>query len=230
MRYPKDQKDKTRQQILEAAARVFRRHGFQAGSVDVVMKEAGLTAGGFYAHFESKAALFAEAILGTLRNGTVVYGRDTPDLEGAERVRSIAGKYLSPAHREHIDQGCVLPPLLADLPRQEEAVRCEFEKVLTEAASGLAVPHAAEGDARSKSPTDPDQGWAVLAMLVGGMSLARAVADKDLSDRILLACRGFLDRALGESSPEPESPQPDRSPSVSGSVSPAPSSRRRKSP
>ena len=228
MRYPKDQKDKTRQQILEAAARVFRRHGFQAGSVDVVMKEAGLTAGGFYAHFESKAALFAEAILGTLRNGTVVYGRDTPDLEGAERVRSIAGKYLSPAHREHIDQGCVLPPLLADLPRQEESVRCEFEKVLAEAAAGLAAPEPErEGDSTS-GPTDPDQGWAVLAMLVGGMSLARAVADKDLSDRILLACRGFLDRALGEASHEPESPQPDRSPSVSGSASP--SSRRRKSP
>lgn len=228
MRYPKDQKDKTRQQILDAAARVFRRHGFQAGSVDVVMKEAGLTAGGFYAHFESKAALFAEAILGTLRNGTVVYGRDTPDLEGAERVRSIAGKYLSPAHREHIDQGCVLPPLLADLPRQEESVRCEFEKVLEEAASGLAVAPAAEGDAQSKSPADPDQGWAVLAMLVGGMSLARAVADKDLSDRILLACRGFLDRALEETAPE--SPPPDQSSPGPGSAAPSPSSRRRKSP
>jgi len=236
MRYQKDQKDKTRQQILDAAAKVFRRHGFQAGSVDIVMKEAGLTAGGFYAHFESKAALFAEAILGTLAKGKVLYGKDTPELKGADRVRSVAGKYLSPLHREHIDRGCVLPPLLADLPRQEESVRSEFQKVLAEVASALQVSATEKRDQESSEDraAGPDEGWAVLAMLVGGMSLARAVADKDLSDRILLACRGLLDRSLGDSTAEPETSSPNRSRPAPGSASPsptpAPPSRRRKSP
>ena len=224
MRYPKDQKDKTRQQILDAAARVFRRHGFQAGSVDVVMKEAGLTAGGFYAHFESKTALFAEAILGALQKGKIVFGRDTPELEGAELIRSVAAKYLSSVHREHIDQGCVLPPLLADLPRQDEAVRREFQTVLSEAATALR-PHAAGGESETVNEGESDQGWAILAMLVGGMSLARAVADKDLSDRILLACRLFLATSLDSNETEREG---SSEPPPSSSRPRPPSSRRKK--
>ena len=62
MRYPPGHKDETRRKILEAAATVFRRQGYHAGGVDQVMREAGLTAGGFYAHFPSKEALFAETL------------------------------------------------------------------------------------------------------------------------------------------------------------------------
>ena len=62
MRYAADQKEKTRSRIVRAAGKVFRRQGYHAAGVDKVMAEAGLTAGGFYAHFDSKQALLAEAI------------------------------------------------------------------------------------------------------------------------------------------------------------------------
>ena len=136
MRYGADHKEKTRQRILDAAAVVFRRQGFQAGSVDDVMSEAGLTAGGFYAHFESKDDLFAAALVDTLRQARIVYGKDDEQLEGDERIASIAAKYLSPAHRKQVERGCAMPPLLADLPRQSPATRQAFEEGETESETG----------------------------------------------------------------------------------------------
>src|SRR3954451_11867857 len=104
MRYPADQKQKTRQRILEAAAVVFRREGLQAGSVDKVMGEAGLTAGGFYAHFASKEALFTEMLVGAMRQARVLSGKEDEDASGVVRIRAIVARYLSPAHRRSIDR------------------------------------------------------------------------------------------------------------------------------
>src|SRR4051794_7882832 len=107
MRYPADQKQKTRQRILEAAAVVFRRQGLTAGSVDKIMGEAGLTAGGFYAHFASKEALFTEMLIEALRPARVLSGKADEDVSGAERIQAIVARYLSPAHRRSIDRGCL---------------------------------------------------------------------------------------------------------------------------
>lgn len=191
MRYAADHKQKTRQRILDAAAIVFRRKGFAGGSVDDVMAEAGLTAGGFYAHFHSKDELFAEALLQTLRQGRVVYGKDDTNVAGAERVQAIARKYLSPAHRRMVDRGCPMPPLVADLARQSPATRRAFEKIVAEIMASL-EPHLSTGEGTQ----EPDQALAILALMVGGLSLARAVADEGLADRILAACRQLIDSAI----------------------------------
>jgi len=191
MRYPSDQKQKTRQRILDAAAAVFRRQGLQAGSVDKVMGEAGLTAGGFYAHFTSKEALFSETLTSALRQARLVFGEGLQHLSGDDRIRAIAGKYLSTAHRRMIDQGCPMPPLLAELPRAGEPARRAFEEALGEMIAAL-EPHL-EGDDENAAP---DQALALLATLVGGMTLARAVADEALADRVLAACRNQIDVSL----------------------------------
>ena len=94
MRYAPDHKEKTRAKILEAAGRVFRRHGYHASGVDRVMEEAGLTAGGFYAHFDSKQALLAEALahageeIGRRREAGL------EDLSGREWIEAFLARYL----------------------------------------------------------------------------------------------------------------------------------------
>jgi TetR/AcrR family transcriptional repressor of nem operon len=223
MRYPADQKQKTRQRILDAAAVVFRRQGLQAGSVDKIMGEAGLTAGGFYAHFASKEALFTEMLIGALRQGRVITGKEDEDLSGAERIRAIVARYLSPSHRRSIDHGCLMPPLLPELPRAGERAQQAFEEVLGEFASALA-PHLPGDDDSPRS----DQALALVAVLVGGMTLARAVADEALAGRILTACRHLVDTALGlaaepsKSPPKPKGRRPAKK-------TEAPRARRRKS-
>src|SRR5688500_18866737 len=130
MRYPPDRKQATRRKILNAALTVFRRKGFEGAGVDAVMAEAGLTAGGFYAHFKSKEALFAEALVDALKNARLIRGLDDEGVVGPQRIRNIVGKYLSPAHRRFVTRGCPMPPLLGELARQNETARRDFETVL----------------------------------------------------------------------------------------------------
>lgn len=193
MRYPADQREKTRQRILDAAGIVFRRHGFQAASVDLVMAQAGLTAGGFYSHFKSKDDLFAESFIQSLKAGRVISGKDADPLQGAERIRAIAAKYLHPLHRQLIERGCSMPPLLGELPRQSEETRHAFQNVLKELATSL-EPHCSH----HQSDGESSQALAILATMIGGLSLARAVADPEFADQILAACRSFIDATLDD--------------------------------
>lgn len=189
MRFPKDQKAKTRTRILEAAAVVFRRQGL-SGGVDAVMREAGLTAGAFYAHFPSKDALFAAAVVHALRGSTLLNGPHLEGLSGAAWVAAVCERYLSPRHREDVGAGCPLPPLLPEVARGPAAAREGFEGEFRAAAGAIA----------GHLPGDGDAAFAVLALMVGGMALARGVADEGLSDRILAACRGA---AAALSGPKP---------------------------
>ena len=84
MRYPKEQKAETRKRILGAAARLFRERGYEGIGVDAIMKEVGLTAGGFYAHFDSKETLFAEAIETALAEGSTARTRKEYALTGMD--------------------------------------------------------------------------------------------------------------------------------------------------
>ena len=210
MRYPADHKEQTRARIVAAAARVFRRQGFQGGSVDDVMAEAGLTAGGFYAHFDSKDELFAAALVETLRQGQTLSGKRDEGLSGTALVQSIARKYLSPAHRRLVDQGCPLPPLVSEITRQSPATRRAFQGAVDEVTRSLAPHFAAGKDAAGKNDADPDRALAFMALLVGGMSLARAVADEETADRILAACRALLDDVLEPATTAPGKPRRKR--------------------
>jgi TetR/AcrR family transcriptional regulator, transcriptional repressor for nem operon len=185
MRYPRDHKEQTRRRILDAAAAVFRKRGYQAAGVDAVMHEAGLTAGGFYAHFASKEALFAQTLPHALRQTRLLNGPDLDHLSGADWLRAVAAIYLSPTHRHMVEQGCPLPPLLPEVARASGEAKQAFEESLLEVAAKVAA----------RLPQNEGGALAVLALLVGGMTLARAVADESLSDRILSACRDLAQTA-----------------------------------
>lgn len=186
MRYPPERKEQTRQAILAAAGRVFRRLGYAGAGVDAVMAEAGLTAGGFYAHFASKEALFTEMIAQALAQTTL--GGAAPS--EPDWLASLIQRYLSPGHRDTVEQGCPLPPLLADLSRAGESARAAFEDHLRAALTRMQEQLA---------PGAPPA--ALLALLVGGLTLARAVGDEFAAD-ILATCRDFARHAF---TPEEES-------------------------
>src|SRR3954454_23829799 len=107
----------THQRILDAAGRLFRQNGIDGVGVDAVMAEAGLTHGGFYAHFASKEALVAEAIGAMFEEARAKFEQSVAGKPPAEALSAYIDFYLSRSHRDARDTGCPLPALSADLPR-----------------------------------------------------------------------------------------------------------------
>ncbi len=190
MRYPKDHLLKTRQAILDAAGRVFRRVGFHGGGVDAVMAEAGLTAGGFYAHFKNKDALFSEFIRNDMEQLSKRRYADRSRLTGREWVLESMRRYLSRVHFEDVEKGCFLPSLMSEIGRAGEDSKLALEDGLNDWMQTL----ASELDER-----DETQVLALIALSVGGLSLSRSVNNQQFADRIREACMNAAD-ALTRSS------------------------------
>ena len=177
MRYPKDQKQATRQRILEAAGRRFKQDGIDGAGVAAVMSDAGLTNGAFYAHFSSKEDLVAHVLAEQLRAQRHSFDAQTPDRAGLEAfIRS----YLSPQHRDQCADGCPSAALLDEIARRPDATRQVFTNelmgVIDDIASRLDPTHvdAARTDALT-----------LFGLMVGTLQLARALTDRDLSDQLL---------------------------------------------
>lgn len=195
MRYQPHHKPLTRNRIIEQARRAFLSHGQQGIGVDAIMNDAGLTAGGFYSHFESKDELFALAIDAAFASSMAVFLRGLDQLPESERIGELTRRYLSRAHRDNVDEGCPMPPLAADAARLGKNAQHVFETRLDE----LVAIVAPSLEARDEFSPD-DQALALLALYAGGIALARATTGTALSNRILLACRkqaGVATRAPG---------------------------------
>jgi TetR/AcrR family transcriptional repressor of nem operon len=181
----------TRERILDAAATCFRRRGYAATGVDAVMAEAGLTHGGFYAHFPSKADLLTATVAGCgdhpTRNPLF---HSVAHLRGVELIAGVIDAYLSRWHRDHPEQGCPIPSLGPELPR--------IDPVLAPVIGG---PLARLGDLLRANLPPPDdtsatRAQALLALLVGSIVAARALPDSD-ADTWLAAGRLHARRIAG---------------------------------
>jgi TetR/AcrR family transcriptional regulator, transcriptional repressor for nem operon len=176
------QKSETRQRILGAAEEALRLRGIEAPSVNDVMADAGLTVGGFYAHFESKQALMQEALgaVLTAQRGVMLQAVDVPS--GPEWRQLAARKYLSRSHRDAQQACCPLPAVMSQLTQADPAFRAllaeHLEAFITPMVGG--VENAAE--ARRIALAD-------LALMIGAYSLARALGPVPLSDELLAAAR-----------------------------------------
>ena len=151
MRYAAGHKQKTRAKIVRAAGKVFRREGYHAAGVDKVMEEAGLTAGGFYAHFVSKEALLAATIEPTAAE---VGGRRDKELEslaGRAWVEAFIERYLAPRHMRNTEGGCPLPALASEVARAGSPVKASFESVVLRFATRLVDARGA--NSRRKGPS-----------------------------------------------------------------------------
>jgi len=172
MRYPAEETAAKHERIVKEASRLFRKRGFENVTVGEVMKAAGLTHGAFYAHFGSKQELQEAAVAygqelsaGRARShGTTKNGR-----------RAYADRYLSPRHRDNPGDGCTMAALAQDVARSTPELKAVFERGLEEILSARA------GDRK--------EGIFQTAALLGGVVLARAVRDPQLSDEILESVR-----------------------------------------
>jgi len=177
MRYGKDQKQATRQRILEAAGRRFKQDGIDGAGVAAVMSDAGLTNGAFYAHFTSKEDLVANVLTDQLRAQRDNFAAQPAGRAGLE---AFIRAYLSPQHRDQCADGCPSAALLDEIARRPAATRQVFTDELADEIDDIALcldPNDIEA-ARTNALT-------IFGLMVGTLQLARALTDRDLSDRLL---------------------------------------------
>lgn len=187
MRYPKEHKSRTRQRIVEAAAKEFRAKGLDGVGVADLMAEAGLTHGGFYAHFASKDALIAEACrqgLAATIDTLDFRARGAPPGDG---LRTLVRTYLSRSHRDDPARGCILASLAGELARRPAATRHALDGELGRLIALIARELPAGDDAARRR-----RALAIASAMVGAIALARTVDDPAVSDAILEATRNFV--------------------------------------
>ena len=177
MRYGKDQKQATRQRIVEAAGRRFKQDGIAGAGVAAVMSDAGLTNGAFYAHFTSKEDLVANVLADQLRAQRQSLDSEPSDRAGLEAfIRS----YLSPQHRDQCADGCPSAALLDEIARRPDATR----QVFTDELMGVIDDIASRLDPKHVDAARTDA-LTLFGLMVGTLQLARALTDRDLSDQLL---------------------------------------------
>jgi TetR/AcrR family transcriptional regulator, transcriptional repressor for nem operon len=192
MRYGADHKEQTRARVLNAAARAIRADGPHRVGVAGVMAEAGLTHGGFYAHFASKDELVAASISQMFEESGRRARREMDGDDAREGLRRYIDFYLSAEHRDARGAGCPLPYLSADAPRLDAKSRSRFAEGVAQLTDLLAVLLADLGQADPQAAAG-----SLLAELVGALSLARADPEPPRSDAILARSRAALNARFG---------------------------------
>lgn len=183
MRYSPEQKRESRRKILEAAHRGFRRQGYSGLGVDGLAKEAGVTSGAFYKHFTSKDDAFRESVelgVGEFQSAVQLF----QERHGEGWLDEFARFYLGEKRCAELGDSCALQSLTSEVTRSGETTRSAFQNALLKAARTFAAGLPDAKDRRITSLT-----WADIALLIGGVTLARAVKDRALADEIADAVR-----------------------------------------
>ena len=183
MKVTREQAAQNRDRIVEKAAQRFRERGFEGIGVADLMKEAGLTHGGFYGHFSSKEDLIAEASARALTRSLALLS-DLAEGAPGDPASALADAYLTSKHRDNPGAGCLLAALGPDVARQGPAVRRAVSDYVRAAVDLLMKPVAGKSRAARRR-----KAISAYATLVGAIVLARAVDDRALSQEILDAAR-----------------------------------------
>jgi TetR/AcrR family transcriptional regulator, transcriptional repressor for nem operon len=168
-------KEITHARIVETAARAIRRSGYDGTGVADIMKEAGLTHGGFYAHFPSRDAMLAEAADLAGQDTITTTKKIFAEVPENQAVKTLMKVYLSDEHLANIENGCSLAALGSEMPRQASEVRkastCRIKEMITLIKNRLSAEH----------PDAYEKALVMLSTMVGTLLLARAVDDPELS-------------------------------------------------
>jgi TetR/AcrR family transcriptional repressor of nem operon len=189
MGYSKTQKSKTHERIVKHASKRFREKGLAGLGIADLMKEAGLTVGGFYKHFDSRDDLVAEAVksaFGGWKRRVESAKSGGPPLS----YEKLIDDYLNEAHRDNPGRGCVFSALAPDIARSSKRTRALTSEQVRNDIQLIAalVPGKAKRTARSRAIL-------TFSALVGAMALARAVSDEALSREILETVAAFLNNS-----------------------------------
>jgi len=199
-RYKKDHKEKARSAILAAAGRRLKRNGFNGVGVDGLMAEAGVTSGAFYTHFGSKESLLQELMVAAGVTG-VERLKSLREADPDHWLSAYLDSYLSVRHCEEFDGGCIFAALSADVSRLGEPVRNAYEASMSAFVAEIA--HGLAGD------TEPEQlrsAWTLVAMMMGGVVIARGLTDSQQAEALLHAIRVEANRMIRPVRNSAESP------------------------
>src|SRR5580692_2552438 len=184
MPYPAGHRGRVKKNIIDSARKLFNRHGFENVSLHQIMSGAGLTHGGFYSYFKSKSDLYS-AVLGcffTDPEWKSCWEGVHVDLSSTEVGPQIVRAYLSRQHFEDVENSCPMVALPTDVARSSVSTKRAFETVFRAMVSVLERSSSATAAPRR------EQAQAMAALCVGGMVVARAMADRSYADELRDAC------------------------------------------
>ena len=186
-------KEATHDRIVDAAAKAIRRSGYNGTGVADIMKEAGLTHGGFYAHFDSREAMLAEAADRAGSEAVTLMERVAATAPPNRALQAMIEAYLSEAHVKAIETGCATAALASEMPRQAPEVRRAATRRIKEMIDFLArqSPDWGEPDAHARA-------LVTASTMVGALMLARAVDDPKLSKGLREAALHHLTLCLSQ--------------------------------
>jgi len=183
-------KEATHERIVAAAARAIRRSGYSGTGVADIMKDVGLTHGGFYAHFASREAMLAEAADRAGAESVATLTRVAAAAPPQDALRSTIEFYLSNEHVKHAETGCPIAALGSEMPRQSAKVRRAATRRIKEAID-VVVRHSPD----QGTPRAYEHALVTVATMVGALVLARAVDDPKLSEALREASLKYFDSA-----------------------------------
>lgn len=188
MRYPPNHKLVTRRRIVAAASAAFRERGVENTGVDEVMRRAGLTHGGFYAHFSDKAELVAEACAEAFDAAVGNLDRIAALPTAAKRARLLIDSYLSARHRDNRGSGCLVVAVGADMARLDSTGRSGYARGFARHLDRLcAALRLARDEEKNR-----DLVTHLMSSLVGALLFARAADSSERSDALLGSARRML--------------------------------------
>ncbi len=199
MRYGPEQAEKTKERVVKIAAAQMRKRGPEQVGVADVMNRAGLTHGGFYAHFASKDDLIAAAVHRMFEEAQDMFRGATEDKERHEALRSYINAYVSKSHRDRPERGCAIAALSSDIHRQGRKARAAYDKGIASLLGKITalLPEQEGVDRRALAVS-------MMAEMTGAVAAARAVSDTALSDEILASARRSLRARAGLPPSQPE--------------------------
>jgi TetR/AcrR family transcriptional repressor of nem operon len=184
MRYSKEHKQETHARIVKKASVRLREKGAHGIGVADLMKEAGLTHGGFYAHFDSREALVIEAFAYAMDRANERWRTLAAETPAEKRLSTIVDSYVSTVHRDDPGRGCAVPTLGAEIARESAKTRKAFSGKLEQLIEVMAeqIPHVPRKTARK-------QAMGMMATMMGALVMSRVAGNGELSDEILAAGR-----------------------------------------
>lgn len=189
MPYSKEHKQKTRQRILDSASRLFPRKGYDAVSIDDLMRDAGLTRGAFYHHFSDKAEVYSKAVLNAAFRSPIA--NQPPSSETTRWLSDVIDGYLNSYHIEDADIPCPLAFLATDISNRQSHARKAYGRVY-----GGLVEAIASRMEDFRDDEKNDVAMAVTALMIGGVAIGRALDSAETTEKLLVSCRQVAKQLL----------------------------------
>jgi len=193
MPYTPEHKGRSRERILASALRLFSERGFAQVTIDEVMVDAGLTRGAFYAHFDSKEHLYAEAIHHGIANSAITAVAHGP--KGIPTLQQMVEGYLNRGHVDGTVAPCPLAFFATDVGIREKHVRNTYTKAFRSLASAM-------GHHAGASSLD-ERALAMAVLMVGGVAVSTALTDSAMKENILTGCRRAIMDMAATAKPKP---------------------------